>query len=688
MKGDYPLNVLNEPDGEVMPRYFRKLMKLFASEFSKVETKEDWYKHRERLKSYLFLSLGEFPEERTPLEPEIVGEIRRDGYLIRKLIFQSRPNLFVTANLYLPTPLREPAPAVLSVHGHFSGGKTNPIVQTRNIALAKRGYVVLCLDSIGSGERAYQGITYHGKQLGAQVFPSGLTLQGLQVWDNMRAIDYLQSLDEVDPSRIGCTGASGGGNQTYYLAALDERVKAAVPVCGVGSFSGYLDGPCCVCEMIPGVMRYAEQADILALIAPRPLLIISAVYDTGTHFRFEDVRDRTFPKVKRIYELLEAGDKIELYPVESGHGYNKEMRQAMYAWFDRWLKGDREPDATEPEIIPEEPKTLLCLGDYELPVEAENVPSLSYKTSKSNLSKIGDPPSGSVWLRQRELIRDQIIHEVLRGFPRRSRLSVRLMDRVGFDKYVLEKMTYNSEGGVIIPVLLLIPKRRRKPRPLVVQIHPEGKEEAFRSGLPERFVENGHIVMLLDQRGVGETRWDKAEAVGVEDYQYFQNSTFLGRPYLGMCVWDVLRGIDYMINQLRIDPDRIACVGNGIGGLIALFCAALDERVTAAACWDILGSFLYPGKFSDALPMNLFLPNITHHADIPHVASLCAPRPLLLMNLLDGGANRMSDEEAEETFSWARRIYETLESQNNLKIWHGDEGWEDLLIRWVYRSLD
>ncbi|HEX29686.1 TPA: hypothetical protein ENG04_06360 [Candidatus Poribacteria bacterium] len=688
MEGDYPLEVLGEPDGEVMPRYFRKLMKLFASEFVRVKTKEDWDRHREKLRSYLLLSLGELPDERTSLEPRILGEIRRDGYLIRKLIFQSRPNLFVTANLYLPIDLHAPAPAILSVHGHFNGAKTNPIVQTRNIALAKRGYVVLCLDSIGSGERAYRGITYHGVQLGAQVFPAGMTLQGMQVWDNMRAIDYLQSLDEVDPERIGCTGASGGGNQTYYLAALDERIKVAVPVCGVGSYEGYLDGPCCVCEMIPGVMRYAEQADILSLIAPRPLLIVSAVHDQASHFRFKDVVEKTFPKVKEIYELLGAGDRIELYPVESEHGYNREMRQAMYAWFDRWLKGIQHPDPSEPKITPEEPKMLLCLDDQGMPPNAESLPSLAYKTAKINISKIGPPPNGSIWLRQRELMRDQIIHEVFRGFPRRSRLNVRLVDRVSFEGYVLEKMTYNSEGGVIIPVLLLIPKRRRKPRPLVVQIHHEGKEAAFRSGLPEKLVENGHIVMLLDQRGVGETKWEKAEAVGVEDYQYFQNSTFLGKPYLGMCVWDVLRGIDYMVNQVRIDPNRIACIGGGIGGLIALFCAALDERITAAASLDMLGSFLYPDKFSDVFPMSVFLPNITRHADIPHVASLCAPRPLLLMNPLSGSGARMSEEEAEEIFFWTRETYRSLESQNNFKIWMGDDGRDEFLVRWIYRSLD
>ena len=689
MAENISLNVLGEPDAEMMPRYFKRLMKQHLSEMEPVRSKEEWLERRRKLVSQLKAALGEFPRERTPLEPKIVGEIVREGYLVRKVVFQSRPNLFVTANLYIPLGLKEPAPAILSVHGHFQGAKANEMVQKRNIGLAKRGYVVLSLDSIGSGERAYKGIAYHGKQLGAQAFTAGFTLQGLQVWDNIRAIDYLISLEEVDPGRIGCTGASGGGNQTYYLAAIDGRVKAAVPVCGVGSYEGYLEGPCCVCEMIPGVMRFAEQADILALIAPRPLLIIAAIRDKAPHFRFEDVRDKTFPKVKRIYELLGAGEKVELCAVDAEHGYNREMRQAMYAWFDRWLKGIDDPDPTEPEIKAEEPRTLLCLNGYKLPPEAESVPSLAYKTAKYNVSIIKPPPNGSIWLRQRELMKALLEEEILGGFPRRSRLNVRLVDRASFDKFVLEKMTYMSEGGVIIPTVLLIPKRRRKPRPLVIQIDPDGKEAAFESGLPEKLVERGFAVMLIDQRGVGETRWERAEAVGVSDYQYFQNSIMLGRPYLGMCAWDVIRGVDYISRQPMIDPDRIACVGRGIGGFIALVAAALDERIAAVATWGTLSSYLYPEGFSDRLPMSYFLPKITLYSDIPHIASLCAPRPLLFLNPVDGGGDPITLEEAEGIFSWARRIYEMLEAPNHLRIAAvGEDERSDFIAAWLERSLD
>src|SRR5262249_11321498 len=170
-------------------------------------------------------------------EPEILGTLARPGYVIERLTFQSRPEVRVTANIYRPASSAKGLPGVLSVHGHWPWARIDPVVQTRCIGLAKLGYVCLCVDAFGSGGRALspRAGPYHGGLVGASLWPVGTPLLGLQVYDNLRAVDYLVSREEVDASRLAITGASGGGNQTLYAGATDDRLTAVVPVCGIGT---------------------------------------------------------------------------------------------------------------------------------------------------------------------------------------------------------------------------------------------------------------------------------------------------------------------------------------------------------------------------------------------------------------------------------------------------------------------
>ena len=225
-----------------------------------------------RVRKRLARSFGRMPEVACPLEPEILGTLVRDGYAIERLTFQSRPGVRVTANLYRPDPLRERYPGVVSVHGHWPWARMDPHVQPRCIGLAKLGYVVLCVDAFGAGERAIEPGpgTYHGALVGASLWPVGTPLLGLQVYDNRRAVDYLISRSEVDPSKLAITGASGGGNQTLYAGATDDRLAAVIPVCGVGTYDSYLGTACCVCEVNTAGATYATTGDLLAMIAPEP----------------------------------------------------------------------------------------------------------------------------------------------------------------------------------------------------------------------------------------------------------------------------------------------------------------------------------------------------------------------------------------------------------------------------------
>ncbi len=236
-------------------------------------------------------AMGPVPDKACALEPRVLGTLKRPGYRIEKLVFQSRPDLWVTGSLYLPDPAGDARPAVLVVHGHWPGARRDPVVQARCLGLVRLGFVVLAVDAFGAGERYTRPAagTYHGALYGSTLWPSGHTLLGMQVYDNRRAVDYLVSRPEVDGRRLGITGASGGGNQSMNAGALDERFGAVVPVCSVGTYQAYVRTACCVCEVLPGALRFTEEGDVLGLVAPRALMVINATRD-AYQFSVEQAR--------------------------------------------------------------------------------------------------------------------------------------------------------------------------------------------------------------------------------------------------------------------------------------------------------------------------------------------------------------------------------------------------------------
>jgi len=196
------------------------------------------------------------------------------------------------------------------------------------------------VDAFGAGERGIGKALgeYHGEMTGTTLLPLGLPLPGLQVYENMRAVDYLQTRPEVDGKQIGITGASGGGNQTMYAGAFDERFGCVVPTCSVGTYDSYLGAACCMCEVVPGAVRFTEEGDVLGLAAGRGAMITSATRDA---FQFSvGEAKKSFARVDVIAKLLDKPDGVKHMIIESGHDYNQAMREAMYGWMTKHLKGE------------------------------------------------------------------------------------------------------------------------------------------------------------------------------------------------------------------------------------------------------------------------------------------------------------------------------------------------------------
>jgi Acetyl xylan esterase (AXE1) len=303
-------------------------------------TLKEWAPYRAQLKRRIMAKTGVDVDHNLPLEMKQTGSIQLKGYRIQNIAFQTRPGIYATANLYIPDG-EGPFPAVINMLGHWRKGKIDPEgPQGVGHSLALNGYVCLSIDPWGAGERTtvHGDFEYHGANLGGSLLNIGQPLVGLQVADNMRGVDLLSSLPYVDRTRIGATGASGGGNQTMWLTALDERVKAAVPVVSVGTFESYVMRSNCICELLNDGLTFTEEAGVLALVAPRAILMCNHKQDSAPAF-FPAQMQRSVRNARPVFKMLGVENNISYQIFDKTHGYWPEDREAMLGWFDRHLKG-------------------------------------------------------------------------------------------------------------------------------------------------------------------------------------------------------------------------------------------------------------------------------------------------------------------------------------------------------------
>jgi BAAT / Acyl-CoA thioester hydrolase C terminal len=332
-------------------------------------SRAEWEQRAAWVREHVLASAGLLPlPEKTPLNPVVSGEVKRGDYVVSKVYFESLPGFFVTGNLYRPAG-DGPFPAVLSPHGHWTYGRleNSPLVSGpgRAITLARQGFVVFTYDMVGYNDSRQLAHTFGGPR--EHIW--GLSLAGLQLWNSIRSLDFLESLPYVRRDAIGITGESGGGTQTFMLAAVDPRVAAAVPV---NMISLHMQGGC-LCENPPGLRLDTTNVEIAATIAPRPLLMVSATGDwTGETLEVE------FPAVRALYALAGAEDRVKAVRFTAEHNYNKDSREAMYGWMARWLRGaptsDPVPERSfTPDALPE----LLVFHGRPLPDRAATAEALT-----------------------------------------------------------------------------------------------------------------------------------------------------------------------------------------------------------------------------------------------------------------------------------------------------------------------
>lgn len=360
-------------------RYLAKQAALLEHDFLKdVKTSADFEQRRAGWRQDYFEMLGLWPlPEKTPLNAVVTGTLEQPGFKVEKLHFQSRPGLYVTGNLYLPNPLpKEKLPAILYQCGHANmkrdGNKS--AYQDQGIWFATHGYVCLAIDSLQLGEIA--GI-HHGTYREGRWWwhSAGYTPAGVECWNGIRALDYLQSRGEVDPERLGATGISGGGAATFWISAADERIKASAPCAAMADLQYYVgeDGVNghCDCMFLYNRARW-NWTQIAALICPRPLLFANS--DADPIFPLP-ANDRVINRLEWLYARFGVGDKVGAVISVGGHAYRTDLRRAIFEFFNRTLKQDARP-VTDPDsalVEPDGPTTSTATRKLRIPTESLRV---------------------------------------------------------------------------------------------------------------------------------------------------------------------------------------------------------------------------------------------------------------------------------------------------------------------------
>ncbi len=563
----------------------------------------DWQAYKRELRQRMWKIFGTAYDRKLPLNCRVINTLEHEDVTLKNIIYQSRPGIYVTATLYIPDG-KAPFPAVISLQGHWSEGRLAEKIQYICMTIAKSGYVVLSIDAFGQGERStvHGDFEYHGKNLGAQFYQIGETLAGAQLVDNMRGVDLLSSLPEVDNKRIGATGGSGGGNQTLYLAAMDDRIKAAVPVCNTGSYESFLDGVNCICETLPDALTFTELGGVLALTAPRALLLCNGLHDVPVFSPHEMLR--SYNAAKQIYSKLGVPENIAHRIFNHGHTYNRPTREAMLGWFALHLKGTGVGnDITEPCVSYFDREKLMMFSKGKRP--AEVIPIATYVRKKGAELLAGHRKQSAVCRKQKTAELKKVL-KLDNNFKLASFCELPEIDR--WRRFQLE-----LANGRCLPLVL-----RDNPGDITVVTHINGKEK-IPYAVIDALLAQGRCVAALDLTGNGELGPKEPPEKVMAYHQTARRELWQGRNLSGIWCSEIIAAIE-TLKQLH-PGKKISLYGFKETAVSSLWASIFVPGLSEVTLVDAPVSFLFK-KQTPFYSMAYFIPGILKWGDIPLAAAL------------------------------------------------------------------
>jgi cephalosporin-C deacetylase-like acetyl esterase len=581
-----------------------------------ITTLAEWQRRRPEIKKQFLYVLGLDPmPAKTPLKAQVTGGFERDGYRVENIVFQSMPRLYITGNLYLPAGKQGRLPTVLYLCGHSPGPWGAKVrYQHHGIWFARHGYAAFLIDTIEFGEVA--GIHHGTHDLEMWDWLSlGYTPAGPEVWNAIRALDYLETRPEVDPKRVSVTGISGGGAITWFTAAADERFQVAAPVCSTWTVEHHtaLDAVQENCDCIYFRNPFLADLPVVgALIAPRPLKMLSARRDPS--FPVAGYKE-VYKRVRPIYELYGAAEKVAEYDHDAPHSDILPFRKEANEWINRWIRNDPTP-FDEGEIKREEFGPLTVLKSY--PPDAVNgyIEKIFIPSARPEA-----PKSLDAWKQRRTKVLAELKDKALRAFPKTKapfepwkEVAKEWTDNYCRPYYV----QFNTEENLRVTGKLFLPKTDKPARPVLLYV--KGKKDVVYpiDYDPLLGAFGSHAILELEPRGVDYPMSNYKEA------NVKMTFGLLGGTIETMQTWDVLRSLDYLAEVEKLDLSNVSIYARKEMGVPALYAAILDDRIKRVILDDPPSSHWQGPAILNAL----------RFTDLAEVASMVAPRELVTLTPL------------------------------------------------------
>ncbi len=591
--------------------------------------------------------------ERPPLNVQVTKETQRDGYRILNLYYESLPGLYVTGNLYLPTNTENPVPGVLYVCGHAQKQKEHYQAHPRKFAQIGMACLLVETIQLGEIEGHHHGTCHRGW---FNWFSQGYTPAGVELWNGVRGLDLLASLPEVDGTRLGVTGISGGGAVSWWVAAADERVKVVAPVCGTATFASHVrertvDGHC-DCMFPVNVHRW-ELADVARLIAPRPMLIGSANRDGIFHIR--SIRE-SFAGIKKVYDHLGAGENTLLIETPGGHSYHANSRRGIFSWFLRHLE--------QKEVAPE------AVGDIDdSPAVQENAATLrvyqnGVPTSERvttihedffTLPELPSIANANELAAVRDKARAALAETSFGHFPSApSALDAEVEYEIGRgDAVAGGRFAFTSEGGWRLHGSWTLPESDSDAPVVVALRSPHERRRTTEDWL--QGLDSSWARVVAEPRGTGDNAW------GTElDWHVRRAAMLTGRTIASIQVYDTLRALEAIAHLPGVDSSRVALAGRRQMAVVALYAALLHAARQRRSNLEALILSDLPESLSahsnpDGTGIASEILFALQHADLPQAAGLLWPTELVFLGPRPG------------TYGWTEDLYARLGSPGAIR---------------------
>ena len=641
---------------------------------SMLRTQEDWTERQQLVKNKLMESVGPFPPK-TNLNPVITKRIKKEGYSVEKMYFESMPGVKVTAAFFIPQGKKRELPTIIYCSGHSDLGFRSDIYQHVILNLVKKGFAVFAFDPYGQGERLQYfdqtqgksrfGPTQEHSYPGAQLFINGASTAKYMIWDGIRAVDYLLTRKEVDPDRIGITGRSGGGTQSSHIAAFDERIKAAAPECYITTMEYQLKsgGPQDAEQNFPkGIQLGLDHADLLEVRAPKPTLLITTTRDI---FSIQGARD-TYEEAKLAYKAFDMSENLLMVEDNAGHQSTIKNREAIYAFFQKHLDNPGNSKDEDVTIFPVEELYVTATGQLSTSVGSKFLFDVNSTLTERNKEVLnGERSKGDEHLKG---LKQKV--QLISGYTKSAENGKLIFSgQTEFESYYLNKYLIEQPGDNILPFVAFVPKQATKLSALYLDNLADKKsDEAY--AVPIHLVKKGVMVIVPDLPGFGELGpgYLKGDA-------YFENTSYNqwfagilnGKSTLALHVEAIKSLLQFCKEEMEWNNKELMGISKGGFNSSLLHAAALGVDFKGMLFLDPMLSFESVVSEKSYKPEHIpftvagALPNY----DLPDLSAAFAPRKLMLV---PETYEEVMDSGYLQSYDFVKEHYRSMNKANSFSI--------------------